>query len=126
MAKVLVVDDVRAQVELICQALRSGGLVTASAYSGQEALAMLAEVSPDLVLLDVLMPDMSGYEVLRKIRKNKATRQMPVVMLTTKSAEHDRVWGLEMGADAYLTKPFETEHLVSVIQRLLWETQGTT
>lgn len=87
---------------------------------------MLAEVSPDLVLLDVLMPDMSGYEVLRKIRKNKATRQMPVVMLTTKSAEHDRVWGLEMGADAYLTKPFETEHLVSVIQRLLWETQGTT
>ena len=120
MARVLVVDDVRSQAELICQALQSGGLATLSAHSGQEALSLLADAPPDLVLLDVLMPDMSGYEVLRKIRKNKGTRQLPVVMLTTKSAEHDRVWGLEMGADAYLTKPFETQHLISVIRRLLW------
>lgn len=120
MARVLVVDDVRSQVELISQALHSGGLATVSAYSGKEALALLADAPPDLVVLDVLMPDMSGYEVLRKIRKGKSTRQLPVVMLTTKTAEHDKVWGLEMGADAYLTKPFETQHLVSVVRRLLW------
>ncbi len=120
MARVLVVDDVRSQVELIAQALHSGGLATVSAHSGQEALALLADAPPDLVVLDVLMPDMSGYEVLRKIRKSKSMRQLPVVMLTTKTAEHDQVWGLEMGADAYLTKPFETQHLISVVRRLLW------
>lgn len=119
MATVLVVDDVQAQMELICQALRSGGLAISQASNGKEALSKLKEVEPDVIVLDVIMPDMSGFEVLRRIRKDNTTRQLPVVMLTTKGADHDKAWGLDMGADAYLTKPFDPGHLVDVVRRFL-------
>ncbi len=119
MTTVLVVDDVQSQMELICQALRSGGWGITQASNGKEALERLKDSSPDIVVLDVIMPDMSGFEVLRRIRKNATTRHLPVVVLTTKNAEHDKAWGLDMGANAYVTKPFDPHHLVDVIRQLV-------
>lgn len=119
MATVLVVDDVQSQMELICQAVRSGGWAITQASTGKEALERLKDTQLDLVVLDVIMPDMSGFEVLRRIRKNATTRNLPVVVLTTKDADHDKAWGLDMGANAYVTKPFEPSHLVDVIRKLV-------
>lgn len=116
--RALVVDDVQTQIEMICKALHDGGIATTQAHSGKEALSALQQNLPDVVILDVIMPDMSGFEVLRVIRKGSTTRKLPVVMLTTKGADHDKAWGLDMGADAYLTKPFDPENLVSVVRRL--------
>jgi diguanylate cyclase (GGDEF)-like protein len=112
MSRILVVDDEPTIVELIEESLHIEGYDTSRAYSGEEALDLLAKDPPDLVLLDLMLPGMDGYEVCRQMQKDVRLSQIPVVMLTAKSAVVDKVTGYQKGADDYITKPFDTEELL--------------
>ncbi len=112
MSKILVVDDEPTIVELIEESLHMDGFETDRAYSGEEALDLLARDVPDLVLLDLMLPGMDGLEVCRQMQQDPRLSQIPVIMLTAKSAVVDRVAGYQKGADDYITKPFDAEELL--------------
>ena len=114
--RILVVDDERRMVGFIRLNLEQDGFEVIEAYSGTEALDRLRDSLPDLILLDVMMPDIDGFEVLRTIRE---LGQVPVIMLTAKGEEDDIVKGLELGADDYVTKPFSPRELVSRVKAVL-------
>lgn len=114
--RILVVDDERRMVGFIRLNLEQDGFEVIEAYNGNEALERLRDSLPDLILLDVMMPDIDGFEVLRTIRE---ISQVPVIMLTAKSEEDDKVKGLELGADDYVTKPFSPRELVSRVKAVL-------
>jgi len=101
--------------------LEHDGFEVVEAYNGQQAMDRLRETLPDLVLLDVMMPDIDGFEVLRLIRENN---DVPVIMLTAKNEEDDRVQGLELGADDYVSKPFSPRELVSRVKAVLRRNEG--
>jgi len=119
MSKVLVVDDVPSELELICRILQNAGLEVMRASDGEEAIATIQATTPDLVILDVIMPRMNGFEVVRELRDNKKTQNLPIVFCTQKNTDIDRAWGAELGADAYIGKPFDPQQLVDIVQRLL-------
>ena len=102
--RVLIVDDEERMVRFIRMNLEHDGFQVAEAFNGKQALQKLRDTTPDLILLDVMMPDIDGFEVLETIREGGNT--VPVIMLTAKGEEDDRVRGLELGADDYITKPF--------------------
>ena len=110
-ARILVVDDTAANVKLLADVLTARGYVVTTASSGKEALDKVATDNPDLVLLDVVMPEMSGYEVCKAIRNDPATALMPVVMVTALDPAQERVKGIEAGADDFLTKPINQPEL---------------
>ncbi|MDP2411827.1 MAG: PleD family two-component system response regulator [Pseudolabrys sp.] len=117
-ARVLVVDDVPANVRLLEARLSAEYFDVATAYSGAEALAQCERAECDIVLLDVMMPDMDGFEVCRQLKSNPATHHIPVVMVTALDQPSDRVRGLEAGADDFLTKPVTDVALVSRVRSL--------
>jgi two-component system KDP operon response regulator KdpE len=114
--RILVVDDERRMVGFIRLNLEQDGFEVIEAYNGTEALDRLRDSLPDLVLLDIMMPDIDGFEILRTIRE---ISQVPVIMLTAKGEENDKVRGLELGADDYVTKPFSPRELVSRVKAVL-------
>ncbi len=116
---VLVVDDQAPNRKLLADLLASRGYAVVTAESGEEALAKVGSVQPDLVLLDVIMPGLSGYEVCRSIRADPATGVLPVVMVTALDPAQERVKGLEAGADDFLTKPINTQELLARVKSLL-------
>ena len=118
-AKILVVDDTPKNVKLLADLLTVKGYAVTTASSGAEALAKVENEKPDLVLLDVVMPEMSGYEVCRKIRENPATEILPVVMVTALDPSEERVKGLQAGADDFLTKPINQAELLARVRSLL-------
>jgi two-component system phosphate regulon response regulator PhoB len=125
---VLLVDDERDLLSLVDFNLRAAGFETLLATTGEQALAHLRRRIPDLVLLDVMLPDLSGTEVCRRIKSDPRTRHVPVVMLTAKGEEVDRVVGFELGADDYVTKPFSVRELVlrvKAISRRAGPARGT-
>ncbi|HST06213.1 MAG TPA: response regulator [Chloroflexia bacterium] len=111
MSTILVVDDEPAIVEILEEHLRSEGYDTCHAYSGEEALARLAKVVPDLVILDLMLPGMDGYEVCRLMQADVRLNHIPIIMLTAQGAVPNKVMGYERGADDYMVKPFEAEEL---------------
>lgn len=113
---ILVVDDEKRMVRFIRLNLETDGFQVITAYNGMQALDQVRTQLPDLVLLDVMMPDLDGFEVLRRIREASS---VPVIMLTAKGEEDDRVLGLEIGADDYITKPFSPRELVSRVRAVL-------
>jgi adenylate cyclase len=117
--KILVVDDTPKNVKLLADLLAVKGYSVITAESGREALAHLEAERPDLVLLDVVMPEMSGYEVCRKIRENGATRILPVVMVTALDPAEERIKGIEAGADDFLAKPINQAELLARVRSLL-------
>lgn len=121
--KVLVVDDEPDAVELIAFNLKGAGLDVITAVDGTEALKKAVQHSPDLVVLDVMLPQVDGLEVCKVLRRDPKTSAIPILMLTAKAAEIDRVLGLELGADDYVTKPFSPRELVLRVKRLLRGTQ---
>lgn len=118
--RILVVDDEERMVRFIRLNLEHDGFRVVEAYNGTQAINKVRSSLPDLILLDVMMPDIDGFEVLRIIRE---VSSVPVIMLTAKGEEDDRVRGLELGADDYITKPFSPRELVSRVKAVLRRTQ---
>jgi two-component system, OmpR family, phosphate regulon response regulator PhoB len=118
-ALILIVDDERDLLSLVDFNLRQAGFETLLAASGEQALAHLRRRVPDLVLLDLMLPDLPGTEICRRIKGDPRTRHVPVVMLTAKGEEVDRVVGFEVGADDYVTKPFSVRELVLRVRAVL-------
>lgn len=121
--RILVVDDEERMVRFIRLNLEHDGFQVSEAFNGRQAVQKLRDVTPDLILLDVMMPDMDGFEVLEMIREISS---VPVIMLTAKGEEDDRVRGLELGADDYITKPFSPRELVSRVRAVLRRTEGAS
>lgn len=119
--KILAVDDEQRMVRFIQLNLEQDGFEVITAYNGREALEQVRTQLPDLILLDIMMPDINGFEVLKKIRE---VNTVPVIMLTAKGEEDDRIQGLELGADDYITKPFSPRELVSRIRAVLRRTKS--
>ena len=120
--KILVVDDEERMVRFIRLNLEHDGFLVSEAFNGKEALQQLREEAPDLMLLDVMMPGLDGFEVLQMIRE---VSKIPVLMLTAKGEEDDRVRGLELGADDYITKPFSPREMVSRVKAVLRRTEAS-
>nr|BFE88934.1 hypothetical protein GCM10020093_115350 [Planobispora longispora] len=121
MSRILVVDDEPYLADLVATALRYEGFETAVAGTGAEALAAAGSFRPDLIVLDVMLPDVPGTEVCRRIRT--AGSQVPVVFLTARDATEDKIGGLRMGGDDYVTKPFSLEELIARIGAVLRRTE---
>ncbi len=121
--RILVVDDEERMVRFIRLNLEHDGFQVSEAFNGKEAIQKIRDVTPDLILLDVMMPDLDGFEVLETVRE---VSQVPVIMLTAKGEEDDRVRGLELGADDYVTKPFSPRELVSRVKAVLRRTEGAS
>src|SRR5437899_3126799 len=117
--KILVVEDEADIRELLRYSLTQEGYAVEEAADGAEALDRITRRAPDLVLLDLMLPRMSGLELCRRLRANGDTAQMPVIVVTAKSAEVDRILGLEMGADDYVVKPFSPREVVARVKALL-------
>jgi two-component system phosphate regulon response regulator PhoB len=116
---ILIVEDDLALVELLTYNLQSEGFATAVATDGEAAVEAIRDQEPDLVILDWMIPDPSGIEVCRQVRRNPGTRALPVIMLTARGEEADRIRGLDCGADDYVVKPFSTAELVSRVRAVL-------
>ena len=117
--KVLVVDDYPANVKLLEVNLQASGYETAAAYDGEEALRKVESERPDLILLDVMLPKIDGFEVCRRLRANEATAVIPIIMITALKDTEDRIRGLDAGADDFLSKPFDRGELLARVRGLL-------
>lgn len=122
--KILVVDDEKDIVDLVSYNLEKEGFKVLKAYDGESALRMVQTKSPDLVILDLMLPGVQGLEVCRKIRENPRSASLPIIMLTAKGDEVDRVVGLEMGADDYVAKPFSVRELCARVRAILRRTES--
>jgi DNA-binding response OmpR family regulator len=117
--RILVVDDEPDLLELIEVNLKGAGYVVLVASNGKDGLQIARETMPDLIVLDVMLPELGGLEVCKSLRRDPATGGIPILMLTARATEIDRVLGLELGADDYVTKPFSTRELVLRVKNLL-------
>ena len=122
---ILIVEDEKPIRDMIAFGLRRAGFEILEAADCSTARARAVDNYPDLILIDWMLPDMSGLELTRWVKKNEATREVPVIMLTARSEEDDKVRGLQGGADDYITKPFSPRELVARIEAVLRRTQGT-
>ncbi len=122
--KVLIVDDEKNIVEAIRYNLERAGFRTLTAADGRRALELAQREVPDLITLDVMLPELDGWEVCRLLRQDARTKRIPVIMLTVKNDESDKIVGLELGADDYVTKPFSPKELVARIKALLRRSRG--
>lgn len=114
---VLVVDDSPTEMHLIVSTLQKKGYKVMTSVDGDEAIQKIAQERPDLILLDVVMPKKNGFQVCRQIKTTPATKDIKIIMCTSKNQEFDRVWGLKQGADEYLTKPFKEQELLDIVAR---------
>ncbi|HEY9846179.1 MAG TPA: response regulator [Candidatus Caenarcaniphilales bacterium] len=119
MSTILVVEDSTTQRAMISDLLQKSGLHVTSVPDGIEALEQIKQRRPDLVLLDVVMPRMNGYEVCRRLKADPSTHKLPIILCSSKAEEFDRYWGIKQGADAYITKPFQPKELVGTVKQLL-------
>ncbi len=117
--KILIVEDEESLLKLESILLTSKGYEVRGVANGRAALAAIAEEIPDLVLLDIMLPEIDGFEVCQQIKENPATAHIPVVMLTAKKSREDMARGEKVGADWYITKPFKSAMVIETIQRFL-------
>ena len=116
MLTILVVDDVSSVRDLICDYLRKGGYQVIKADNGKEALEQAINKKPDVIITDIVMPEMNGLELCRSLKKNPLTEKLPIVLCTSKNQSIDRMWGIKQGADVYLTKPFTEEDIIKAVR----------
>ena len=119
MARILIVDDSPSQLSGNRRIVEKLGHQALTAEDGQAGVDAATRELPDLVLMDVVMPNLNGFQATRSIARNEATRHIPVILITTKNQETDRVWGMRQGARGYLTKPFSEKELAAAIAGLL-------
>ena len=117
MSKVLIVDDSPAQLYSLKRIVEKGGHETVTADCGELAVQLASSEHPSVILMDIVMPGMSGFQATRRIVRNERTKNIPVIMVTGKSEESDRVWGLRQGAWEYITKPVNANALLSAIDQ---------
>jgi DNA-binding response OmpR family regulator len=117
--KILIVEDEESLLKLESILLTSKGFEVKGVSNGQAALDAIDEEQPDLVLLDIMLPEIDGFEVCRRIKSDPATRHLPVIMLTAKKSREDMARGEKVGADWYITKPFKSAMVIETIQRFL-------
>ena len=125
MSKILIVEDEPDIAELLVYNLHQAGFETKTAFNGEDALKHVNIQSPDLILLDLLLPGVDGLDICRILKNNPATADIPVIMLTAKGEKTDRIVGLELGADDYITKPFSPREVVLRIRAVQRRMQGT-
>jgi DNA-binding response OmpR family regulator len=119
MPTVLVVDDSSTEREIISGCLKANGLTILTAESGEQALEKISTQKPDVIILDVVLPGRSGFEICRELKAEDNTSNIPVIICSTKGTEMDKFWGLKQGADAYITKPIDQDELVKTVNKLL-------
>ena len=119
MVTALVVEDSLTDMEVVMSCLKQDGLNVLTAKSGEEALKKLDSNTPDVIILDVVLPGLSGFEICRTLKSEAATRNIPVIICSTKDSEMDKFWGLKQGADAYLAKPVDQAELTRTVKQLL-------
>ncbi len=119
MARILIVDDSPAQMYAIRQIIEHEGHEILSADNGESGLDVAIQSRPDVILMDIVMPDMNGYQVTRKLRRDKSTKAIPIIFVSTKSNDFDRAWGLRQGAVAYVTKPVDSKELLDAVHTAL-------
>ena len=119
MSTVLIVDDSQTLRQMLTELLQHSGLRVVVATNGLEAKAQIQAKAPDLVITDLIMPEMNGYELCRWIKNEPTTQGIPVLICSTKSEEFDRYWGMKQGADAYITKPFHPVEMMKTVKQLL-------
>ncbi len=119
MATIVIADDVPDILAVLSARFRALGFTVLEAHDGLEALETIRSQQPDIVILDVMMPELNGFQVCRRVKEDPELSKIPVVLLTAKDSEADQFWGSEVGADLYLTKPIEPGNVVLHIQELL-------
>lgn len=119
MAKVLIVDDSEAYLHSLAKLVESQGHEVITASSGEKGVEEAQASKPDVILMDIVMPGMSGFQATRKLSKDGATKDIPIIFVTTKDQETDRIWGMRQGAIAYITKPVDRKELVEAINKAL-------
>jgi twitching motility two-component system response regulator PilH len=119
MSKILIVDDSPTQLHKLRQIVEQGGHQTVTAESGEAAIELAADERPELILMDIVMPGMSGYQTTRKLSKNESTQHIPIILVSTKDGEADRAWGLRQGATEYVTKPVNPSTLLTAISEAM-------
>jgi twitching motility two-component system response regulator PilH len=119
MPLIMIVDDSPTEVHVIKTALERHGYDTVSAANGSECLTLAREVRPDLILMDVVMPGINGFQATRTLTRDPQTRSIPIVMITTKDQETDRIWGMRQGAVDYMIKPVSAAELIAKAQEIL-------
>ena len=119
MRTILIVEDSLLQVQVLTGYLQQAGLSVVSVTSGEEAQDKVAKYKPDLIILDVILPGQSGFELCRELKTDPHTREIPVVLCSTKNTEVDKMWGNMLGSDAYLTKPVDRLELIQLIEKLM-------
>lgn len=122
MLKVLIVDDSPAQVLNFCRIVEQAGHKPLVAHSGEQAIELAHEEKPQLILMDIIMPGMNGYQATRRLSRDERTRDIPVIMVSSRSSETDRAWGMRQGARGYLVKPPSEAELIGSIDGLLSKT----
>jgi twitching motility two-component system response regulator PilH len=119
MSLVLIADDSPTDQHILSRALEKHGFETVLARDGEEAIRLAEQRSPDVILMDIVMPGMNGYQATRHLAHNPSTAGIPIVIVSTKTQETDRVWGLRQGAVSYLTKPVSDDELVAAVRDAL-------
>lgn len=118
-ARVLIIDDSPTEVHRVRELLTRNGYEVLTATSADVGITMVREQLPDLVLMDIMMPGINGFQATRQITRDPATHDVPVVILTSKNQDADRVWGERQGARGYITKPVDEHHLLETIRQVL-------
>lgn len=116
---ILVADDSPTEMRLVLNALQNKGYQISTAVDGEDAIEKLTRERPKLAILDIIMPKKNGYQVLRHLRTTPETKDMKVLMLSSKNQDSDRHWGLKQGADEYMTKPFDAAELAATVAKLV-------
>lgn len=119
MKKILIVDDEQDIVESLKFVLEGFNYTCYCAYNGEDGLQLAREIMPDLIILDVMMPRINGYKISRLLKFDKKYKDIPILMITARSQEEDKLIGEETGADEYITKPFDIDEVVKIIQKYL-------
>ncbi len=115
----LVVEDTLTEREIFASCLRRGGLNVLTANNAEEALEKISTYKPDIILLDIVLPGRSGFELCRELKADAQTSNIPVVMCSTKGTDMDKFWGMKQGADAYIPKPVDQEELLRTVKKLI-------
>lgn len=119
MKKALIVEDSQTDLQIMSSSLGENGYEVVNAGNHEEALSKMQQQSFDLIVLDVVLPDRSGFELCRQLKQEEATRDIPVIICSTKDSDLDKFWGMKQGADAYLTKPVDKDELTRTLAQIV-------